>query len=61
MVDISKYGENAKYVKYCTVAEKMINTPSTQALLKWGQFDRAKPTFKMLLVSWTETESTNEV
>ena len=28
---------------------------STKPILcsKWGQFDRAKPTFKMLLASWT--------
>ena len=44
-----------------TVAEKMVNTPSTQALLKWGHFDRAKSIFKMLLVSQTEIESTEEV
>ena len=34
---------------------------STQELLKWGHFDRAKSIFKMPLVSWTETESTDEV
>ena len=44
-----------------TVAEKVANTPNTQALLKWGHFDRAKPIFQMPLVSWTETESTDEV
>ena len=37
---------------------KMINTPSTQALLKWGHFDRAKPTLKMPLVSWSDNMST---
>ena len=44
-----------------TVAEKVVNTPSTQALLKWGHFDRAKPIFKILLVSWTESMSIKEV
>ena len=27
-------------LKESTVAEKTVNTPITQALLKWGQFDR---------------------
>ena len=44
-----------------TVVEKMVNTPSTLALLKWSHFDRAKSIFKMPLVSWTETESIEEV
>ena len=43
-----------------TVAEKMVNTPSTKALLKWDHFDRANPIFKMPPVSWTEIESTEE-
>ena len=36
---------------HCTVAEKMVNTPSIKALLKWGHFDKAKPTFRILLAS----------
>ena len=48
-------------INVCTVAEKVVNTPGTQALLKWGQFDRAKPIFKILLVSWTENVSVEEV
>ena len=44
-----------------TVAEKTVNIPSTSAILKPDQFDRAKPILQMLLVSWTETLSTEEV
>ena len=44
-----------------TVAEKMINTPSTKALLEWGHFDRAKTILKIMLVSQTQTISTKEV
>ena len=41
-------GKSGKYPYYIT-------------LLKWGHFDRAKLIFKMPLVSWTDTESTDEV
>ena len=44
-----------------TVSENESHTLSKLALLKWGHFDRAKPIFKIPLVSWTETESTDEV
>ena len=44
-----------------TVTEKTVSTPITEALLKWGHFDKAKPILKMLLVFWTEFVSTEEV
>ena len=44
-----------------TVVAKKIQNPISYALLNWGHFARAKPIFKMPLVSWTDTESTDEV
>ena len=44
-----------------TVAEKMVNTPITRALMKWGHFDRAKHVLKVLLVSLSNNMSIDEV
>ena len=44
-----------------TVTEKTVSTPSSEALLKWDHLDRAKPILKILIVSQTETMSTEEV
>ena len=35
-----------------TVSEDQYRTPNEETLGKWGHFDRAKPTFKMLTASW---------
>ena len=39
-----------------TILGRLLNS-----LWKWGHFDRAKPIFKMPIVTWTETEWTDEV
>ena len=41
--------------------EYHICIPSKWTLLKWGHFDRAKSILKVLLVSWTELMSTEEI
>ena len=44
-----------------TAAAKRIRTPITKALWKWGQFDKAKPIFKILTFTWSGKMSTEEV